>query len=214
MKKFGFTLAEVLITLVIIGIIASITIPALMNNTNDEENIAAYKKALSVMNQALRTEYALEGNTAVYTEQPIPGSPEYAKNWKGLAAIMAKRANIVKYDIEPYGNHIKAISSSGTRARIFAPADGMIFAIPTPRDTYTSCPLDGPPERDGWYPVQCGHGIVDVNGKKGPNKLAQMNGGKITKIGDTFKFSIHDIGVLPGIIQDSTEARLVYGKRK
>ena len=38
MKK-AFTLAEVLITLVIIGIIAAITIPALMNNTNDEENI-------------------------------------------------------------------------------------------------------------------------------------------------------------------------------
>ena len=213
MKKLGFTLAEVLITLVIIGVIAAITVPALMNKTDKEEYIVAYKKALSVMNQALRTEYALEGNTAVYTEQPIPGSPEYAKNWKGLAAIMAKRANIVKYDIEPYGNHIKAISSSGTRARIFATADGMIFAIPTPRETYTNCPLDGTPERDGYYPPQCGHGIVDVNGKKGPNKLVEMSGGKITQIGDTFQFSIHDVGVLPGIIARSSEARLMYGRK-
>ena len=33
----GFTLAEVLITLVIIGVIAAATIPTLINNTNKQE---------------------------------------------------------------------------------------------------------------------------------------------------------------------------------
>ncbi|MFA6990032.1 MAG: type II secretion system protein [Candidatus Gastranaerophilaceae bacterium] len=50
--KAAFTLAEVLLTLTIIGIIAAMTIPALMNNTNKTENVAALKKAYSTIMQA------------------------------------------------------------------------------------------------------------------------------------------------------------------
>lgn len=50
--KFGFTLAEVLITLGIIGIIAAMTIPTLMNSTNEKELIFGWKKNFSVISQA------------------------------------------------------------------------------------------------------------------------------------------------------------------
>lgn len=43
--KKAFTLAEVLITLAIIGIVAALTIPALVNYTNDLELKSAWKKA-------------------------------------------------------------------------------------------------------------------------------------------------------------------------
>lgn len=43
----AFTLAEVLITLGIIGVVAAITIPILINTTNDTEYKTAYKKAFS-----------------------------------------------------------------------------------------------------------------------------------------------------------------------
>ncbi len=48
----GFTLAEVLITLVIIGVIAAITIPPLMNKTNEQDTVVAVKKAYSILSQA------------------------------------------------------------------------------------------------------------------------------------------------------------------
>lgn len=51
MQKNGFTLAEVLLTLTIIGVVASITIPSLIQNTKDEQNKIAWKKAWSVVNQ-------------------------------------------------------------------------------------------------------------------------------------------------------------------
>jgi len=51
-KRFGFTLAEVLITLGIIGIVAEMTIPTLMNKTQDMELKTAYKKSYSVLSQA------------------------------------------------------------------------------------------------------------------------------------------------------------------
>lgn len=50
--KRGFTLAEVLITLGIIGIVAAITIPTLMKNTQDNEFKAAWKKEYSVFANA------------------------------------------------------------------------------------------------------------------------------------------------------------------
>ncbi len=47
----GFTLAEVLIVLGIIGTVAALTIPSLINKTNEKENIASWKKMYSVMSQ-------------------------------------------------------------------------------------------------------------------------------------------------------------------
>lgn len=54
----AFTLAEVLITLGIIGVVASITIPILMNNVQDQQFKTAYKKAYSVASQAWQSAYA------------------------------------------------------------------------------------------------------------------------------------------------------------
>lgn len=48
----AFTLAEVLITLGIIGIIAAITIPTLVKNYQDAQYKSAYKKAYSALSQA------------------------------------------------------------------------------------------------------------------------------------------------------------------
>lgn len=57
-KTSGFTLAEVLITLGIIGVIAAITIPLLINNINDMQYKVAYKKAYSDASNAWKRMYA------------------------------------------------------------------------------------------------------------------------------------------------------------
>jgi len=51
-KRFGFTLAEVLITLGIIGVVAAMTIPTLVANTNGAKFRSQFKKTLSTLNQA------------------------------------------------------------------------------------------------------------------------------------------------------------------
>ena len=59
-KRFGFTLAEVLITLGIIGVVAAMTIPTLISNTNGAQFKTAYKKALSTLNQAVLMNIAMD----------------------------------------------------------------------------------------------------------------------------------------------------------
>ena len=58
----GFTLAEVLITLVIIGVIAAMTIPTLMNKTNKQEYVVGLKKAYSTLAQVTNKIIAENGN--------------------------------------------------------------------------------------------------------------------------------------------------------
>lgn len=51
-KYKAFTLAEVLITLLIIGVIASLIIPSLIQDTQDAELKTAWKKSYSIISQA------------------------------------------------------------------------------------------------------------------------------------------------------------------
>lgn len=60
MKKTGFTLAEVLITLMILGVIAAMTVPTLIQDTQKKEQVVQMKKGLSMVNQAVTMNYALE----------------------------------------------------------------------------------------------------------------------------------------------------------
>lgn len=61
-KSKGFTLAEVLITLGIIGVVAAITIPTLMQNSQDKEKITALKKTYSTLSQAFSMAKAENGD--------------------------------------------------------------------------------------------------------------------------------------------------------
>ena len=45
MLKKAFTLAEVLVTLGIIGVVAAMTMPTLINNTGNEKYVAKLKKS-------------------------------------------------------------------------------------------------------------------------------------------------------------------------
>lgn len=51
-EKSGFTLAEVLVTLGIIGIVAAITLPQLITNYKEKQRVTQLKKAYSVLQQA------------------------------------------------------------------------------------------------------------------------------------------------------------------
>lgn len=52
-RTLAFSLAEVLFTLIVIGIVASITIPALIQNTKDAELKTTWKSTFADLNQAL-----------------------------------------------------------------------------------------------------------------------------------------------------------------
>ena len=66
-RKNGFTLAEVLITLAIIGIVAVLTISGLVSKYEDKQIVTAVKKNFTVLNNAL--------TMAIIENGPVSGWP-------------------------------------------------------------------------------------------------------------------------------------------
>ena len=92
-KRFGFTLAEVLITLGIIGVVAAMTMPTLINQTNGAQYKAAYKKALSAISQAITLNVALEDKS--FANSVASSTTEGTVTTKSTEDFLKKRMNVV-----------------------------------------------------------------------------------------------------------------------
>lgn len=89
--KKAFTLAEVLITMMIIGVIAAITIPAIVADTHEKEIKAKVKKTVSMFSQVM-SYVELEGGDI---NMPVrDGNTAVVKEW--FEKYLKKRLNIMK----------------------------------------------------------------------------------------------------------------------
>lgn len=142
-NKKAFTLAETLITLVIIGVISALTIPGVLQKTNKNEFITNLKKANSVLTGA---------TDAVIKNQ---GPPQY---W-GISGSGLGKADVWK----EYKQRFNIIEETG--ATSFITTDGMSFdfkfEIGNASDYGIADVQDG---------KTYGQVLVDVNGGRGPNK--------------------------------------------
>ena len=68
-RKSAFTLAEVLITLAIIGVVAAMTLPTLIQNHQKQAYVTGLKKAVSVSQNMLKKMQADEGASSIGTTQ-------------------------------------------------------------------------------------------------------------------------------------------------
>ena len=173
MNKKGFTLAEVLITLGIIGIIAAITMPTLINNSTELQFRSAFKKGLSSLNQAVTMNVTLDN---VDFDSLISSNIEDT-NHDSLYALLCNRMSTAKF-LGPQDNSLDAgLLNIGEIAGVgqAAPADGSRDAGPHGNVamffTDGSCIVWDPieavnPERRGIK------ALWDVNGSKKPNRLS------------------------------------------
>lgn len=168
MKK-GFTLAEVLITLAIIGVVAALTIPSVIVRTQQQEFKTAAKKAYSVLSQAVQlTEVkdgysfsdgelfvqALMNNMNITKVEKAPGStggyalPSISPMLPYPGSALAGEATGGTGVIDPEDTPTLTSASLA----VFYTADGMRYHI------------------DGIGPQEMGV-VVDVNGDKGPTRF-------------------------------------------
>lgn len=112
----AFTLAEVLITLGIIGVVAAMTLPAVINNSRNKQLEAGLKRSYSVISQALDQYQAETGeritieNQGIHTLKPI--LMRYLKTVQdcGLGAADANKSCM------PNKNHLPEEDRTDTRA--------------------------------------------------------------------------------------------------
>jgi len=153
-KSLGFTLAEVLITLAIIGVVAAMTIPSVIVNTNQQEFKTGLKKAVSVLNQAITMNVALEN----ITPADLTVEPDGKTSTEGtLMNYLAKRLNIIRETTQ--------LGFGGGNAAFYT-ADGMRFEIP---DSVTTTMVKGDIATTKCTSTTPCMVLVDVNGDKKPN---------------------------------------------
>ncbi len=160
MRKSGFTLAEVLLVLVIIGVVASLTIPTLMSNTSGNEYKAALKKAIATTGNALTMHYALEGLTA----------QDYSTATDLVNYLFKERLST----IEGASTFTDSAACGGAT---FTTADGMIFCVTNFASVSTSTEGGASNEVcDSYSKIPCAQSTtmpnlwIDVNGAKKPNR--------------------------------------------
>ena len=194
----GFTLSEVLITLVIIGVIAAITVPSVMQTTQRQEFVSALKKAHSVLNQALYriaidNGYPL-GDYSFFEDENF--IDEFGK----VVNIMQKCNNTA----DCFGKSIKSsykylnnnLASDAKEGKSVITADGLLYTFSKVGTKYGLSPED--------QANTIGRIIVDVNGRKAPNKYGL----------DTFFFYVVEgKGIVPaGQYSTSTCTRSSHGR--
>ena len=92
-KRFGFTLAEVLITLGIIGVVAAMTIPNLIANTNGAKFRSQFKKSISTLSQAglmsqAQYDFDYAGTTDACSETKEDAAKEHPEAIMTFCAIL------------------------------------------------------------------------------------------------------------------------------
>ena len=217
-KRFGFTLAEVLITLGIIGVVAAMTMPTLMNSTQGAQYKAAYKKALSALSQAVTLNVALDewsfadaDNTTYKLEDMFNSRMNVVRQETGATNIKDSKGNEYKVAISAAGKLQgvtgTSLSIAGTNTTLFF-NDGIMF-------TYDPAASTNCTKADGATAKIC-TGFIDVNGVKAPNRIVQCDNADATATKceiknptDVYPVMFYDQTVLP----NSTPARAVlYSK--
>ena len=207
--KNAFTLAEVLITLGIIGVVAAMTMPTLMNSTQGAQYKAAYKKALSALSQAVTLNVALDeynfadlDNTTYKLEEMLNNRMNVVRTEKGTF----KAANDKDYSVQGNKNGGAAtVTAPGTTNTTLFFNDGIMFTYPT--DTTKGCSIDatvvtGAGGKDK-YAKAC-RGFIDVNGIKAPNKLVKCENSDYTAGANEKCTVTNPTDVYPVIFYDQT----------
>ena len=186
--KRGFTLAEVLITLSIVGVVATMTIPTVMQKIQNKQYSTKLKKVYTNLNQAVRLE--LDGNDRLSDIS----SEEFLTKYFKIAHNCGKNAN----DLSCFAQDYSSIGANrhGSVNYVYPGNRNGLIGHPHPRYNYRVVLQDGTSmgickisysrhdnSANGMYEI-----YVDVNGLTGPNIVGR----------DMFKFILYNDGFIAG----------------
>lgn len=189
MKK-AFTLAEVLITLGIIGVVAALVMPSLVTSYKEKATVVKLKKFHSVISQAYQRAVDENGTpdnwnlgAAMYDVQ---GAQNILNNLGAYLQFQKKCGvntgcfpNVTYISLD--GTNYNNFNVAGFMAKAVL-ADGTIFL------TYVSNPdCSGITGQSPELTSRCAYLDVDINGFKPPNQLGR----------DTFLFMVTKTGIIP-----------------
>lgn len=174
-NRAGFTLAEVLITLGIIGVVAALTIPTLINNYQKTQYVTQLKKSYAQFNQVLKQ---MAADNGCIGNLKCTGFFDSGTDNDSLGDEIVKYIKVVKNCRSETGCVANNVSSAydGSDARAdwddgggysFISADGTSYTI---YNASNDCGTGSTRNVTNDLAQYCGDLVIDVNGPtKGPN---------------------------------------------
>ena len=180
-KKSAFTLAEVLITLGIIGVVAAMTLPTVIQNYQKQETVTRLKSTYSVLNQVYKISIAENGEPENWVPVGEISVEEYFNKYFKPYIKILKMCET--YKDCGYKTQTPWIMLDGSQSQTaIGKYDNWVTCV-LPNGTvilYMSFINENQAETT--------HTIVDLNGAKGPNRFGR----------DVFRFDrIKNIGFVP-----------------
>ncbi len=186
--KKGFTLAEVLITLAIIGVVAALTIPTVIRNYQLRQTVTAVKKAYSQLESAFKMGIVENGpieSANLQNNTQFTGTyfKPYLKVLKDCGVDIAK--NCYNVTIKNTANNANFTTSESTNLYHLISADGMVMSFNGENGCNRNESKAG--ITDKMLSNICGYVYVDINGATKPNRAGV----------DVFAFWVTKYGVVP-----------------
>lgn len=172
--KLAFTLAEVLITLGIIGIVAAMTIPSLMTHINRVRAEAMLKEDYAILQQVLKLAESQDASV-----ESIPDNLEGLKNWFNLFILPNLKTGQVCYNTSGCWTSGDSYNLRGSVVKYNRKGIGIGYDIITIRlYNGSSLCLDGYAAGDmrGLFGINTTTSFaiyIDTNGDKLPNKIGE-----------------------------------------
>ena len=193
-RKAAFTLAEVLITLGIIGVVAAMTIPTLVAKYKEKELITKTKKAYSVIQNAVLLAKSkndiIDDNTFLFDPSKTSAqvAEDFSQYFNGAKLCLDRNSNGCK----DYYYDVKFATKEGGDSLNYPKiilTDGTIISVAQQRSCYrvnnTDCVQDSNgncvTDADGNITpataihTDCASLYFDVNGAKLPNQFGRDN---------------------------------------
>ena len=168
MKKNGFTLAEVLITLAIIGVVATLTLPALLTNTAEQQAKTALKKGINTLTEAAQMNQAIDG----FDYATFSTTSTNDDDTLSLYALLSKRTTMDYQTSGTISNAAKLVNNGASNYVVFF-IDGAALVFPNTTAATTGNTVSNPAADGLSYGIKA---VYDTNGKKGPNIISNCQG--------------------------------------
>lgn len=179
---FGFTLAEVLITLGIIGVVASLTMPSVIVNYQKQRTVAQLKKVYTVLNQAIKLSEAENGGYEYWLKPPDIDAIEYFDKY--LRPYMKILKTCDNYRACGYSTSSPWYYKDGAKVQVTVAFKENMATVMLSDGVVVLFMVFIPDNSD----IEATYVIVDLNGPKGPNTYGK----------DLFRFKrINGKGIMP-----------------
>lgn len=160
--KLAFTLAEVLITIAVVGVVASMTMPVLINNINNKTLNTQVDKSKNILTNSIKLMLSKEGSDYTVASLPFMKDCSYLSNLSCLSANWQRALNIISDtsgDLNVNTLPLIYTTDEGEESPfkwadmnyVFVTSDGITYGL-IPNDSYTSIDV-----------------VVDANNKQKPN---------------------------------------------